>query len=651
MATRTVRISNPARYRGPEALEKSVALTDFTGGLDLFRDGGQLTPEYTADVLNVEFLPGGGFARRKAVRAWTAGTEAAGKIRTVGRLETADGTNRLLVSVGDGVYNVNPDTPNFDTQLVTVSDAGSNTVWRSTQANYKAYLQNGTSAPKVWNGTTLTALAQGFNNTSPKYGTYSQGKMPIAKHMAVWHGRMWAANIYEDSTNRRSRMRFSFPMINGIGETDWHGDDFFEVDPGVDGDEITALVPAGDRLYIFKAHSVHQVQGWDESNFEVFPVVRTVGAESPEAIAVLGTTVYFWDDAKGLVALTSEGLSSVFRPLERLLPSKEASSDPEAVVGVVERRVWVTFTEPSTEVNVWYNPPPKRYTYVFDPALSENGSWTRYDIQASCYYQFHYPLQNRMVYLYGQWDSTASMHLVEPEIDADYDALGNQIRAVASYLRTAWLADGTPYSNKRWLNLRMVLDAGQGQSFDVAFFRNWDETQRWESLSVTEADTTVSDPFVVDSSLIAPPSFELKRPVGYGSPGAYLGYEPGTPPYPGSDNNPTYNTSPYNSAMVYDTVDAGYDGSLVSVQVESTTGPTDYQNRYVPLSYTQEPCLDADDNFAVIGPVRDSTLLVARRITMRQARAVQMLFQGSSPSKRWAVRAIMVKYRLLDEVA
>lgn len=645
---KTVRIVKPAYMRQPPANEeKSIALADFTGGLDLFRDGGQLTPEFTVDLMNVDLLPGGGFSRRKAVHNWTTGTAPAGPVRSVHKLEKADGTVFLAAAVGDGMYKITPSTPNFTTALISpTSTTPTGVMWRMTQANYKGYVYNGDSAPSSWNGSALTSLAQTFNNASPKYGTYNQGAMPIANHMVVWHGRMWAAGTKESSVERRSRIRWSFPMINGIGETDWHADDYFEVDPGVDGDQITALVPAGDRLYIFKAHSIYQVQGWDESNFEVFPLSRTLGTPCPEAVSQVGDAVFFWDNAAGLVQLTSEGVKAIFRPLEKLLPSKESQGDMVPRVGVVERRVWVTFTEPSKVSTTGIS--PQRYTYVFDPSLGQSGAWTKFDLQFESYFSFHYAAQNRVVYLGANNNSKFPYHLMELEVDEDYDQTGSGVQSIPSWFRTAWLSDGTPYDNKRVWCIELIVDAGEAQSFSVAFYRDWDEATRYEDLSFTEEDTTINNPFIVDKSLIAPTVYELKRPVGYASPGAYLGYEPGTPQYPGSGTTDGgYSTRPYDTADLYDNPLVSYSGGVFTVPEPAVPGDTTYTDPYVPLTYTPEPCLDAAEGYAQIAPVRDSTLLLKRRVTMRQCRSLQLLFQGSLPSKKWAVRAIMIKYRLV----
>lgn len=646
---KTVRRSNPAIMRQPPTSEdKAVALSDFTGGLDLFRDGGQLTPEFTSDLMNVDLLAGGGFARRKAVHNWTTGTAPDGPVRCVSKLEKADGTVFLVASIGDGMYKITPSAPNFSTDLVSpTSTTATGAMWRMVQANYKGYMQNGTSAPKSWDGTTMTTLAQGFNNASPKYGTYNQGKMPIAKHAAVWHGRMWVANLLESSVSKKSRMRWSFPMINGIGETDWHEDDYFEVDPGVDGDEITALVPAGDRLYVFKAHSIYQVQGWDESNFEVFPLSRTLGAPCPEAIAQIGDVVFFWDNATGLVQLSSEGVKAIFRPLDKLLPSKEAQGDLRPRVGVVERRVWVSFTEPARVSVTGIS--PQRYTYVFDPALGQFGAWTKFNLQFESFFGFHYATENRMVYLGANNDATAPYHLWELEVDEDYDQTGSGVRSIPSWFRTAWLADGSPYTKKRVWCIEMIIDAGESQSFSVAFYKDWDEATRYEDISFTEQDTTVNDPFIVDKSLVAPTAYELKRPLGYAAPGAYLGYAPGPPQYPGTGTTDGgYSTRAYDVEDIYDNPTITYAGGVYSTPSTTTTATvTTYTDPYVPLAYTSEPCHEPPEGFSLVGPVRDSTLLLERRVTMPQARAVQMLFQGALPSKKWAVRAIMFKYRLV----
>ena len=50
-----------------------------------------------------------------------------------------------------------------------------------------------------------------------------------------------------------------------------------DVDKGEAGDYITGIVPAGDRLVVFKSNSIYAMYGFDSDSFQLVNVTKTVG--------------------------------------------------------------------------------------------------------------------------------------------------------------------------------------------------------------------------------------------------------------------------------------------------------------------------------------------------------------------------------------
>lgn len=639
------------------AADKSFTVVDLTGGLDLYRDGSQLEPNYTSDLLNVDPLVGGGVKRRKGVTVFTA-TTAPARIDALSTYVTSDGYEFVMASANGNVYQVRK---SGYTQVV--STATPETVWRSVQVYDKGYFYDSTRAVD-WTqrfvctrtgAPTVTPVNPGFNNATPKYGTYASGGIPIARAMAFWHGRLWGANTRETGVDYQNRVRWSYPIVNNVGAEDWHYDDYLTANET--GEPILALVPQGERLLVFKAGSVEQITGWDETNFVRTLVLDGTGAASAAAIAVLGGAVYFWDVRFGLCRLASDSNATADSPAftklsTRILPLVQRTAPKVAYdvivaptgplgpdlslalkpgvqvyLGAVEDRIWCSVTR------VDDNDVDTRQTLVFDPKLGNGaGGWTIYDLQLGPFltaFKEGYE-QYGLDYLAASKDSRLPIRLLRLEIDSlDYDDFGTSIRSIPSHFRTGWLADGTPFQRKRWGLVQAILDAGYAQSFGVEVYADWDQRSLKDSLTFNNPDSTTAA-FETNRSLMAPTMYELKRPAGLAGPGANALY-----PLGGSVTVATWD----DAITTWDSPDRDWEGNYWT----PSTGGTETYAPPVPLPV---PCPDPTTYDRFTGASR--TGYEFQNLNLPTARAVQFLVVGALPSKEWALRGIMVTYREVE---
>lgn len=647
-----VSMKAPRPFNIAPAPDSRIVHVDFTGGLNLFLDGTQLDMTQSSDLLNVDPLVGGGFARRRIVAPFGV-YRLPSKAEALSTYIDAAGAQWMLPSIAGNIYKLAPpakvpadslitaDTPIAGTHFLA---AGSSTsIWRIVQAYHKAYLYDSTgqeTTVRSYDGTTVTAkAATTWNAAVPKYSAYTSLTVPTGRAMAMWHGRLWVANTLEGGTRYENRIRFSFPIVNNVGAEDWHADDYITIDEN--GTEIIALVPTVNHLYVFKRHGIHVISGFDETDFRQDSVTTRVGAVSADAITVMGQTVFFWDARSGLRALTpgdgtgdnaqsvlDDGtISGKIMPLVRedvLLDS--------LFVGTVGERVWVTCTLPDG-----------RRTLVWDPLLGGGqGGWTVYDLDVGPYssywrsglYGSNTPSGTAMDYVAGLRDPLLPSRLLVLEQEGDVDNFGSAFRSVSSWFRTGWMTDNKPFDSKRWTRMELVLQAGDGQSFTADIYSEWDRDTIRDSLGFNSADL-VDGNFVLDLSPMAPTMLELKRPLGTAWPGANLLYTPSPiAPYQATWNDPvvTWNSSEFT-----------WGGSPVTA--EASTG----SDLYVPVSRTPEPCQEATPGYPTLARSTDRTGYEHGPLVLPRCRALQVRFSGALPSKRWAVRGIMMRYRTVKE--
>jgi hypothetical protein len=222
---------------------KLEVLEAFTGGLNLRSDQFNLQDNESPDLLNVVVDPRGGIRQRDGVDRLNT-TALSADIKGVWGFFTDSGTAQKMVNYGTKVAYAT--TSNFtDLTNITARTDGSR-VYGMTMNNV-AY---GVSRDKVsfrWNGSVDADLGVTLDGSS--------GNFPQAQYVAFWNNFAWAANTYESATDYKYRVRWS----NANEPEKWAAADYVDIDKGEHGDYITGLVPAGDKLLVFKSNSVHAI--------------------------------------------------------------------------------------------------------------------------------------------------------------------------------------------------------------------------------------------------------------------------------------------------------------------------------------------------------------------------------------------------------
>lgn len=101
----------------------------------------------------------------------------------------------------------------------------------------------------------------------------TDGHFPCARYTTTWGQFVWVAYTLESGTYYKNRVRFS--KVNDA--ENWTATDYIDIDVGEDGDFITAILPDGDRLLVFKQNSVYAIYGFGRDSFEVRNLTRTAG--------------------------------------------------------------------------------------------------------------------------------------------------------------------------------------------------------------------------------------------------------------------------------------------------------------------------------------------------------------------------------------
>jgi hypothetical protein len=443
-------------------------LRDFTGGLNLVADTFRLADNESPDLLNVDIDRRGGFQVRRGVYPFsnTALTAAPNAIWTY----NDTGTVYTMVQVGTGVrYGTGStwtnltrlagSTPTDDLGTTTGSDVCPVTF------NNVCYWARGDRNIVKWDGgANATILTSNFNDTT----TPTSGNIPRADHMAVHSGYLWVAGTWESGTHYPNRVRFSWANTFDDSGENWRSEDFIDIDDGKDSDSITAIIPYGDQLIVFKRDSVYAVYGYSGESFSVVNISNTVGAVSHQGAIATPAGLFFFDHQTGLNVYSGSGVTWIF---EQIWPAMRDGSIPSSAIdnvdlGWVENRLWVSVP--------WIDQPsvPRAYTFVLDPRLKQGGSWTKYSLQAGPYARGH----RNEDYL-GYLHNTNRVYRLDVQNQYyDYFNATSGVTPIDGYYRTKWVDLGEPAIKKRWRRTEAVMQVDQPYDLPVVSYSDYDSS-------------------------------------------------------------------------------------------------------------------------------------------------------------------------------
>lgn len=341
---------------------------DFTGGLNLRADPFQLAQNESPDMLNVDIDPRGGIFRRGGTIAYNparigAINDGAFAPRRLFAWQTS--TPQLLVAANGVVYYTTGTTFTSTTATYTAADGASFAPWNgaATSSVYMA-LGQATAQMVKWSGSASTALtASGTAQWQESFSSPTGTHMPRADFAATHVDRMWVASTYENGAGYPNRVRFSHPLY----PESWRSADYIDIVGG--GSGITALVPYGGALLVFKKTSVHAIYGYDTDTFQVVMLTESIGAVNSNCVSASERGLYMFSWPDGLFMFDGNGFIDLFEKLRPLVTLNQVNSAATGQMWLshANNRLWLSLPTGTSAV--------PSFNYVYDPSIK---SWTKY---------------------------------------------------------------------------------------------------------------------------------------------------------------------------------------------------------------------------------------------------------------------------------
>lgn len=483
----------------------AIVVNDFTGGLNLRADAFQLADNESPDMQNVDVDPRGGFSSRGGIVEYS--TAAVGGLSAGGftprRLFAWDGAYKhLMLAANDKVYwtadgvvsssIATTDNP-YGASFAPWAVGTSSFVYIACGHGYQGY---------KWSGTAATALtASGAGQWQDSYASPTGTHMPKANLVASHIDRLWVADVKEGNNVYPNRVRWSHPAV----AESWRESDYIDIVEG--GSGITALVPFGDQLLVFKKRAVFAILGYDEETFQVVPLSREIGAVNSQCVAATEQGVFFFSWPDGLFVFNGTGFTDLFVPLRPLLQTGEITETSMGGVYVswCDRRVLVSMPigvdpqeiETYDQSALTYDNSATQYggstrattptaTFVWDSTIREGGSWTKYVTGDG----YGYGPAVDFVESSGSRIPVCA-HVYQPallKIDQEgihTDTFRGVTHTFDAYYYTKWQDAQNTSAKKFWRRPEMVVrQLGHNTTLNVDVYHNWNRSATDRSFTI-----------------------------------------------------------------------------------------------------------------------------------------------------------------------
>jgi hypothetical protein len=441
---------------------------DFTGGLNNNQQRQNLALNETPDCLDVVFNARGGFATRNGFQTlyvdallnggyiggqFSIGTEQLWGLTSTGSLWFWNGTSMSLPSI---------------TSLVSNPSGVRGVAWGS-KLYFANWLSGGSYLMRHWNGTTMTTLGNVVNDN---YSAPSGANAPLARLIADHSGHMWWADTVESGTRFRSRLRFSHPLQ----PENFASDDYFDIEPDDQTNEITALVPFRNMLLVFKKRGVFAVFGTDRESFVVERLSTEAGVGSQEGVAVNSGVAYWWSPDGNVFAFNGSGVVPIGDRIVNVVRDKTVIPGGDHRVLWGEEKLWVSLQKQDGT----------RILFVYDPSVGERGAWTRFSFQPSDWFWWR------------RNDGTSQVVFVVPgksclyqfgDIFQEQDNDNGVISSVAAYYKMAWFTANDTALKKKWRRPTITVASTSISTLNVEVYYDFDEAAPNRVLTLPIAPT------------------------------------------------------------------------------------------------------------------------------------------------------------------
>lgn len=571
---------------------RTLNVVDFRGGLNLRDEEFRLSQNETPDCLNVDFDQRGGFALRGGVTEFVAGTEVHDDHPSV---HTVDGFYGGWEFRGDQSLILNTPTSTsatYPTELWEVDTAGAMTRLTvssndcgegfvcdaaeyagtaATAEEPRLYVTFGEfdqsnafladPAPTVRIDLTgvaskLTVVGEQTTTTDNWANDYSSpgtSLFPSARYCDVHQDYMFVGYVFETvgfdsfgsrTVRKENRIRWSHP---GDPES-WAENDYIDIDPGKEGDQITGIVSFNDTLIVFKHRSMYALTGYDRQTFSIVNISESVGCSGPAAFVKTPEGLFFYDERTGVWQFDGRNLKYLFSNLFPLVGTdstgvtiKPVTGEEDSTygaahwpsncvhVGYHDRRVWLSVRETAYATGTVSTHFPTDTTYVY---AIDSGAWTKYDFGCAGFIETDLIEGEQTLYARvdaGYNTAQTSYALVRLHQEGQpYDEFwqnlasaadsGNNVysntntQQIDAYFVTPWFTMGEPDVKKRWKRPTYIMQGDDAATVNVDVFHDFDAAtvQRTHTAAVEQVGSGDSSDYVRGSSLGTKRAVRLK---------------------------------------------------------------------------------------------------------------------------------------------
>lgn len=445
-----------------------INLLNFTGGVNLRADAFELGEGESPDMLNVDIDPRGGFVSRKG---WSKVNAAPiGGVwdpRALFVHELADGSDNLYL-YSDALYK-SLDGGATWTSTTLVGDADPHGMDFGNWGDFLYVVRGpGFDARRIDQAGVVTSLTHAQAATWSPY-TAPVAAFPRASNVASHQGYIFVGDTYEDNVRHPYRIRWSHPNNPAA----WASLDFTDIKEG--GGPITGIVPNRDHVLIFQKSAVWALFGYNSDNWNLVNVSREVGALHRQVIARSESAVFFYSHPHGVFAIQGDSMpaemSQALRPaLES--PSFNKLASDNMWLGWVDQQLWFSlpYWKEGTALTA-------RTTFVWDPTLSQGGSWKAY--RSADGYGIGPLAQGGRGG--GGDEQLAASPVTDSVLNLDgnlqpIDDIDGTPTAVAGHYVTGWMDAGMPTLKKQWRRPDIVAkERSADYDLTVDCFRDYDE--------------------------------------------------------------------------------------------------------------------------------------------------------------------------------
>ena len=246
--------------------ERSVALADFSGGLNNYWDPGSIADNEVPFLINMDFSPNGALISRPAIYDSGIPAPVNGQYTDILGYFTPANGSRYLIATSDAK------TWSYDIEAVSPSWVE---VWAFKATGYVQYNDEAVFCKATTGGRRWTVAGGGTDITT----------MPALDGLMIFRDRFFGWGVA--NTVNQTKLYFSdtITLAVPLGVYNWNADSVFNIGRG-DGQRISYVLADYSKLIIFKSNSTYSLtySGLVEEGV-ISLIQQGIGAENHDCVA------------------------------------------------------------------------------------------------------------------------------------------------------------------------------------------------------------------------------------------------------------------------------------------------------------------------------------------------------------------------------